>query len=126
VPDVESVVPQFVEAYAARDEDAMRAALASDLAAYVTNAEGGVDRVDGREGYVQGLLALDAPELSVRVTQTVTVAPDSTLTMVEIRAARLGKTLHNFSAFLARIENEQIVELWMVEALPAYSAEFWQ
>ena len=105
----------------------MRSALAPGLTVYVTDADGGVDRVDGREGYLQGLMALDAPELSVRVTQTVTVAPDSTLTMVEIRAERLlGKTLHNFSAFLARIENEQIVELWMVEALPAYSAEFWQ
>ena len=62
----------------------------------------------------------------MRVTQTVTVAPGSTLTMVEIRAERAGKTLHNFSAFLARIEDGQIVELWMVEALPAYSAEFWQ
>jgi ketosteroid isomerase-like protein len=126
VPGVDSVVPQFVEAYAARDEDAMRSALATDMIGYVTNAEGGVDRVDGRENYLQGLLALNAPELTVRVTQTVTVAPDSTLTMVEIRAERAGKTLHNFSAFLARIDNEQIVELWMVEALPAYSAEFWQ
>jgi hypothetical protein len=126
VPDIDSVVPQFVEAYAARDADAMRAVLAEDLTAYVTNAEGGVDRVDGREGYVQGLLALDAPELSVRVTQTVTVALDSTLTMVEIRAERGDKKLHNFAAFLARIEHEQVVELWMVEALPAYSAEFWQ
>jgi ketosteroid isomerase-like protein len=126
LPDVYSVVPRFVEAYAVRDEDAMRSALAPDLTAYVTNAEGGVDRVDGREAYLQGLLALNAPELSVRVTQTVAVAPDSTLTMVEIRAERAGKTLHNFSAFLARIDNEQIVELWMVEALPAYSAEFWQ
>ena len=44
MPDVDSVVPQFVEAYAARDEDAMRSALAPDLTAYVTNAEGGVDR----------------------------------------------------------------------------------
>ena len=96
------------------------------MTVYVTNVEGDVDQVDGREDYLQGLLALNAPELSVSVTQTVTVAPDSTLTMVEIRAERGGKTLHNFAAFLARIDNEQIVELWMVEALPAYSAEFWQ
>ena len=126
MPGVDSLVPQFVAAYAARDEDAMRSALASDMTVYVTNVEGDVDQVDGREDYLQGLLALNAPELSVSVTQTVTVAPDSTLTMVEIRAERGGKTLHNFAAFLARIDNEQIVELWMVEALPAYSAEFWQ
>ena len=49
MPDVDSVVPHFVEAYAARDEDAMRSALAPDMTAYVTNAEGGVHRVDGRE-----------------------------------------------------------------------------
>jgi hypothetical protein len=126
MPDLEAVVRRLIEGYAARDEDMMRSALAPNLTAYVTNADGGVDRVDGRDRYVAGLLALTAPTLSVQVTQSVTVAPDQVLIMVEIRAERAGRTLHNFSAFLARFEREQVVELWMVEALPAYSDEFWK
>jgi hypothetical protein len=46
--------------------------------------------------------------------------------MVEIRAGRGGRELHNFGAFLSRIDGEgRIVDLWMVDALPAYSDEFW-
>ena len=56
VPHVDSVVPQFVEAYVARrrGHDA-RSARVPDLITYV-NAEGRVDR-DRREIYVQRLLA---------------------------------------------------------------------
>jgi hypothetical protein len=100
--------------------------LAEDMTAYVTNAEGGVDPVRGRGSYLPRLLALKAPELSVTVTQSVTVSPDQGLLMVEICAERNGKSLHNFSAFLARIRDDQVSELWMVEAIPAYSDEFWQ
>jgi hypothetical protein len=117
---------RLIDSFAAHDEEGMRGWLAEDLVAYVTNADGGVDRVQGRDGYVQRLLALKAPTLSVSVTQSVTVPPDQALLMVEIRAERKGSTLHNFSAFLARIRDDQVSELWMVEALPAYSDQFWQ
>ena len=60
----------------------------------------------------------------IEVTQMVRVSDVQALAMVEIRAERNGKSLHNFSAFLARTEADRIAELWMVEALPAYSAEF--
>lgn len=126
MPDPGQVMRGLVEAFAARDEAAMRSALADDVTAYVTDAEGGVDPVHGRDAYMQRLLALHAPELEIRVTQSVTVAPDQTLTMVEVRAERGGKTLHNFSAFLATVVDDQILELWMVEALPGYSDAFWK
>ena len=117
---------ELIEAFSAKNEERMRSTLASDMTAYVTNASGGVDRVQGRDGYIERLLALQAPTLKVSVTQSVTVAPDQALTMVEIRAERGGRSLHNFSAFLARVKGGEIVELWMVEALPAYSDEFWK
>jgi ketosteroid isomerase-like protein len=47
------------------------------------------------------------------------------MTMVEIRADRAGRQLHNFAAFLARVSGGRIAELWMVEAEPASSDEFW-
>lgn len=126
MPDPGQVMRGLVEAFAARDEAAMRSALADDVTAYVTDAEGGVDPVYGRDAYVRRLLALHAPELEIRVTQSVTVAPDQTLTMVEVRAERGDETLHNFSAFLATVVDDQILELWMVEALPGYSDAFWK
>lgn len=126
MPDRSDPLRRLIDAFAAHDEAGMRGSLAEDLVAYVTNADGGIDRVQGRDGYVQRLLALKAPTLSVGVTQSVTVPPDQALLMVEIRAERKGRTLHNFSAFLARIRDDQVSELWMVEALPAYSDQFWQ
>ncbi|MGH9049667.1 MAG: nuclear transport factor 2 family protein [Acidimicrobiia bacterium] len=126
MPTPERVMRSLIDAFAARDEEGMRSALADDVTAYVTNAEGGVDPVHGRDAYVKRLLALRAPELSVGVTQSVTVAPDQALTMVEIRADRSGRSLHNFSAFLATVTDGRVVELWMVEALPEYSDEFWK
>ncbi|HEX6311729.1 MAG TPA: nuclear transport factor 2 family protein [Acidimicrobiia bacterium] len=122
----EQVMRSLIEAFSAHDELGMRTALADDLTAYVTNGRGGVDPVHGRDAYVQRLLALHAPELEIGVTQSVTVAPDQVLTMVEVRAERGGRRLHNFAAFLATIVDDQVVELWMVEALPAYSDEFWR
>jgi hypothetical protein len=126
MPAPEKVVRSFVEAFSAHDEEGMRTVLADDVTAYVTNAEGGVDPVHGRDAYVRRLLALKAPALEIDVTQSVTVAPDQTLTMCEVRAERNERTLHNFAAFLATIVDDQVVELWMVEALPAYSDEFWR
>ena len=45
--------------------------------------------------------------------------------MVEIQAEREGRRLHNFAAFLADVDDGRVSRLWMVEALPAYSDEFW-
>ncbi len=124
--DPEALMRALIEAFAAHDEEAMRSALAEDVTAYVTNAQGGVDRLDGRDAYMGRLLALKAPAFSVGVTQSVAVAPDQALTMVEIQAERKGRSLHNFSAFLARVESGHVIELLMVEARPAYSDEFWR
>ncbi len=124
--DPAATLTGLVTAFSAQDEPAMRATLADDLTAYVTNADGGVDPVHGGDAYLQRLLALRAPTFSVTVTQSVSVAPDQALVMVEIRAERKGRSLHNFAAFLATVRDNRIWELWMVEALPAYSDQFWQ
>jgi hypothetical protein len=126
MPDPTVTLTGLIDAFSAHDEQAMQATLAEDLTAYVTNAGGGVDPVHGRDAYLQRLLALRAPMFTVTVTQSVTVAQDQALLMVEIRAERKQRSLHNFAAFLATIRDNQITELWMVEALPAYSDQFWQ
>lgn len=121
----EQVFRDLIAAFSANDRDAMRALLADDVVSYVTNAEGGVDRVEDADGYMARVPDVTGAEYRADVTQVVTVADDQVLGMVEIQAGRKGRTLHNHAAFLARVADGRVNELWMVEALPAYSDEFW-
>jgi hypothetical protein len=115
----------MIAAYAAGDRESMAAALADSLVAHVTNADGGVDEVRGAAAYMERVPGGDA-EYSADVTQVVSVSPSQVLAMVEIKASRRGRTLHNHAAFLARFDaSGRVDELWMVDALPAYSDEFW-
>lgn len=116
---------QLLTSYGEGDLDALRALLADDLVAYVTNAEGGADRVEGAGRYVDRLPDLRAAGGSITVTQVLDVDPHLGLAMVEIEAARGDDRLHNFASFLARTAGGKVVALWMVEALPAHSDEFW-
>jgi hypothetical protein len=103
----------------------MAAALSESLVAYVTNADGGVDEVRGADAYMARVPGGDA-EYSADITQVVSVSPSQVLAMVEIVASRQGRTLHNHAGFLARFDDDgRVDELWMVDALPAYSDEFW-
>jgi hypothetical protein len=88
-------------------------------------AYGDVDRVEGREAYLARLPELRAAGGRLEVTQVLEIDPERAVAMVEIHANRNGRDLHNFAAFLARIPDGRVEELWMVEALPAFSAEFW-
>jgi ketosteroid isomerase-like protein len=121
----EQVARTLFEAYAAGDLSTMRACLADDLVGRITNRDGGVDRTDGADTYVSRLPDLSEAELDVGITQVLGVDDERAMVMVAIRATRHGKDLHNYAAFLARVVDELVVELWMVEAQPAYSDEFW-
>jgi hypothetical protein len=115
-----------MEAFCAADTGRMRSLLADDLRAYITNGEGGVDAV-GAEDYLRRMAAMDLPgaQLSLTVTQTVAPRPDVIIAMVEIRAARGGRTLHNHAAHCLFVRDGLVAEWWMVEALPAESEAFW-
>jgi ketosteroid isomerase-like protein len=123
----EAIARRFIEAFSANDLEGMRQLLAEDVVSYVTNATGAVDEVRGRERYIDRVAAMDVPtaRLHLDVTQAVAIPPDQVLVMVEVTAARAERTLHNHAAHLLRIHNGKISQMWMVEALPAYSAEFW-
>ncbi len=121
----EAAFRSMITAYAAGDRDTMAAALADDLVAYVTNAAGGADEVRGASAYMERVPGGDAT-YAAEVTQVVSVSSSQVLAMVEIRAERKGRTLHNHAGFLARFDRDgRIDELWMVDALPADSDEFW-
>jgi ketosteroid isomerase-like protein len=122
---LEQLASNLFDAYGEGDLDTMRSLLAEDLVAYITNAEAGVDRVHGREGFMSRLPDLEGADLSTAITQIVGFDDERVMTMIEIKAERGDRTLHNFAAFLARVSKGKVVELWMVDAKPAYSDEFW-
>lgn len=122
------VASQFLEAFSAADFERMRALLAEDLVAYITNADGGMDEVEGREVYLERLQAMDLPsaQFSVELTQPpVSADPDRVLVMVEVRARRGRRSLHNFAAHLLRVTDGRITDWRMVDAKPAESDRFW-
>ena len=125
--DAESVARGVIEAFGETDLERMRSLLADDLRAYITNSEGGVDEVAGAEEYLRRVEAMDLATARFRVdiTQSVSVRPDVAMVMVEVHAARGGRTLHNHAAHLLSARDGQVHEWWMVEALPAESDAFW-
>jgi len=123
-----AVARHVLEAFSAADFKRLRALLAEDLVAYITNAEGGMDRVQGREAYLGRIQAMDLPsaQFSVKLTQApVSVDSDGVLVMVEIQARRGDRSLHNFAAHLLRIADGQIIDWRMVDAKPSESEAFW-
>jgi ketosteroid isomerase-like protein len=121
----ETVARNLFESYAAGDIDAVRTSMADDMVGWITNREGGVDRTDGADAYLSRLPDLSEAELEARITQVLGIDDQRALTMVAIRATRRGMNLENYAAFLTRVVAGRVVELWMVEAQPAYSDEFW-
>jgi ketosteroid isomerase-like protein len=124
----DSVAERFIAAFSAADFGAMRELLAPGLVAWVTDAEGAMQRIEGRDGYLERIEAMDLPaaRFSVELTQVpVPVGPDLVMLMVEVNAERGGRKLHNFAGHLLRIDGEQIAEWWMVDAKPAESDSFW-
>ena len=123
--ELRALARRLFEAYAEGDLDRFRGLLADDLTAYITNADAGVDEVRGVDAYMERLPELRAAGGRLRVTQVLPVDEERVMTMVEIRAERGGRDLHNFAAFLAQVGDGRVTKLWMVDALPAYSDEFW-
>ena len=123
--ELEDLAAKLFESYGADDLETMRSLMADDMVGWITNAEGGVDRTDGADAYMARLPDLREAELQTRITQVLGIDDERVMTMIAIRAARKGKDLENYAAFLARVEDGKVAELWMVEAQPAYSDEFW-
>lgn len=122
----ESIARELIEAFCAVDTERMRALLADELRAYITNRDGGVDEV-GADEYVERVQAMDLPSANydLTVTQVVSPRPDMAIVMVEVNAARGGRTLHNHAAHCLFTQDGRVTEWWMVEALPAASDAFW-
>lgn len=124
----EKLVTSFIKAFEKADYPQMEELMNEKAVNFVTNASGGVDTLKGREAYMQRVLAMNIPEVnpSLNVTQILTTKPNQVLVMVEVKAKQDEKVLHNFATFLVNFKDDKIAEMWMVEALPAYSNAFWK
>ena len=117
---------RFVAAAQAGDTSTMRSLMSDEFVGYVTTADAGI-RTATRDEYIASIEAMDVASAGLRldIPNIVATAPDRVLAIIEVHAARNDRTLHNFSGQLATVRNGRIVELWMVEALPAESDAFW-
>ena len=117
----------FIDAFTSLNQNQLASFLDEGVVAHVTNARAGVDIVSGRQSLVDRFRLMDIKKagLELTVTQIVTISATQIMLMVEVNAFMDDKSLHNFAAHLLTIKNSKIVEMWMVEALPAYSDEFW-
>jgi len=123
-----SLIESFVGSFNRGDLTAMRAALADDAVAFVTGPDGSPVRLDGADLYIAALDAMDLANTGYSVTLTqapVRVSDDQVLIMMEVRANRGDRSLHNFAAHLLRFADGKIVEMFMVDAKPAESDAFW-
>ncbi len=126
--DLETTVRRFIEAFDAADLENMAACLAENVVAAVTQRDASAIELHGRAAYMANIAALDIITVRprVRITQIVRISQDQVLFMVDVRATRKGRKLHNHAAFLVTITNGQIQRIWMVEALPEESDTFWK
>jgi hypothetical protein len=121
-------VRRFVAAMTSSDMATVRASFDTRVRAFITNAGGGTDLVEGSEALGQRFpdFAAMADSFDATVTQVHEIDDRTVLFMVEIRAQRLGRSLHNFAAILIRLSDEgKMIEYRMVEALPSESDRFW-
>jgi ketosteroid isomerase-like protein len=121
------VVLGFMRTFERGDLRVLRESLTDDFTGHITTADGGVRDVD-RDGYVESVRAMDVPTAHLRldIPNVVEIEPGRVLVMVEVHAQRDGRTLHNFSGQLATVVDGKLSEIWMVDALPAESDDFWQ
>lgn len=120
---------RFLEAFNDGDLDAMRDVLADDAVAYVTAPDGSTVRLDGAEGYLGAIAAMDPASANYRVALTQPAVPTDdrhVLAMVSIHARRGARILENFAAYLVGVDGSgRLDELRMVDAKPAESDAFW-
>jgi hypothetical protein len=119
---------RFVQAMDNSDMAIVRSSFAPDVRAFITNASGSTDLLEGSEALGQRFpdFAAMADSFQATVTQVHEIDDRTVLFMVEIKAERLGRSLHNFAGILIRLTDDgKMAEYRMVEALPAESDRFW-
>lgn len=123
----ELIVTDFINSFTSGDFGKVKDLLAENVTAYITNADAKVNELKGPLAFMASIpndILTIKPK--VAITQLLSINSNQILVMVEVKAQRKGKELHNHAAYLMNVNEDKISEIWMVEALPAYSDEFWK
>ena len=125
--DIKSLITLLIKSIEQEDYPTLRKLYADDVENYVTDKEGGSFLVKGCENYLAAIKRMNFSSVhpSLTITQINVLSEDTALFMIEVKAQKPTKTLHNFSAYLVEFANNKIKRTTMVEALPAYSDSFW-
>lgn len=126
--NLETITTEFIQASARGDSDKLRNILAEDLNSYITNAQGGVNHLQGGEALIRNIEELDVKTVkpNIRITQILSIGDNQVMVMIEGNMKRKGNTFQNYAAYLLTFKQGQIKELQMVEAFPAESDAFWK
>lgn len=126
--NAEKIVTSFIHAFEKGDYEKMEEVLAIDLVSHITNAKAGLDMIQGRDAYMKKVILMNVRTIkpNIIITQMAKIKKDQVLVMVEVKAEHNDRILHNHAAHLFTLKNDKIQEMWMVEALPAYSEIFWK
>ncbi len=124
----EDVIRELLNCVNNSDPEGMAKVIAPDITAFITIPGGGVDEVNNRDTFISRMPTAESKDAEggVRITQVLPIDDEQIMVAVIVEAARKGKTLLNFAAFLLRVRDEKITEWRMVEAQPDYSDEFWK
>lgn len=125
--NAEKIVNNFILSFSSGNTEQIASFLSEKMTGYVTNAEAKANKTVGREAFMATIPCdIETVKPEVKITQILSVKRNLILVMVEVNAQRKGKQLHNHAAFLIRIKLKKIDEIYMVDALPKYSDEFWK
>lgn len=124
---IKDLIALLVKSIEQEDYPTLRKLYADDVENYVTDKDGGTVFVKGCESYIAAIKRMNFSSVrpSISITQINVLSDDQALFMVEVKAQKPNKSLHNFAAYLVKFGNNQIKSTAMVEASPAYSDSFW-
>lgn len=122
------LVLEFVKAFQNLDVEKLKLLFDVHIIMYVTNAKGGVDKIEGCQQLINRIQEVDYTKarLKLSVPQIVSIEKEKVMLMVRITAHKNNRDFENFAAFLCYIKNNKITHIWQVEAKPAHSDEFWK
>ena len=125
--DIKSLITLLIKSIEQEDYVTLRKLYADDVENYVTDKEGESVLVKGCENYLAAIKRMNFSSVhpSLTITQINVLSENEALFMVEVKAQKPTKSLHNFAAYLVKFANNKINSTTMVEALPAYSDSFW-
>lgn len=125
--DLKNLITLLIQSIEQEDYPTLRKLYADDVENYVTDKEGSSVLVKGCENYLAALKRMNFSKVhpSLTITQINVLSKDEALFMLEVKAQKPTKSLHNFAAYLIKFANNKIIRTTMVEALPAYSDSFW-